>query len=77
VELAEHVFATELQRLMAHLAERLSGMHDGQLKVLRNSVVENLREFFEPFRRLNIRSNSELDMLVEAAEQVITGIEPQ
>jgi hypothetical protein len=52
-------------------------MHDGQLKVLRNSVVENLREFFEPFRRLNIRSNSELDMLVEAAEQVITGIEPQ
>jgi len=29
------------------------------------SAVENLREFFERFRRLNIRSSSELDMLVE------------
>jgi hypothetical protein len=29
------------------------------------------------FRRLNIRSSPELDMLVEEAQQVITGIEPQ
>jgi hypothetical protein len=77
VELAEQAFATELQRLTSHLAERLTGMHDGQPKIFRDSAVENLREFFERFRRLNIRSNSELDMLVEEAEQVITGIEPQ
>ena len=77
VELAEQAFATELQRLTAHLAERLTGLHDGQPKVFRDSAVENLREFFERFRRLNIRSSSELDMLVEEAQQVITGIEPQ
>jgi hypothetical protein len=77
VELAEQAFATELQRLTAHLAERLSGLHDGQPKVFRDSAVENLREFFERFRRLNIRSNSELDMLVNEAEQAISGIEPQ
>jgi hypothetical protein len=77
VELAEQAFATELQRLTSHLAERLTGTHDGQPKIFRDSAVENLREFFERFRRLNIRSNSELDMLVEEAEQVITGIEPQ
>jgi len=77
VELAEQAFATELQRLTAHLAERLTGPHDGQPKVFRDSAVENLREFFERFRRLNIRSSSELDMLVEEAQQVITGIEPQ
>jgi hypothetical protein len=29
VELAEQAFATELQRLTAHLAERLTGLHDG------------------------------------------------
>ncbi len=77
VELAEQAFATELQRLVAHLAERLTGLHDGQPKVFRDSAVENLREFFERFRQLNIRSNPELDALVEHAQQTITGIEPQ
>ena len=77
VELAEQAFATELQRLSAHLAERLTGLHDGQPKVFRDSAVENLREFFERFRRLNIRSSPELDMLVEQAQQTINGVEPQ
>ena len=44
VELAEQAFATELQRLTAHLAEGLTGLHDGQPKVFRDSAVENLRE---------------------------------
>ena len=77
VELAEQAFATELQRLTAHLAERLTGLHDGQPKVFRDSAVVNLREFFDRFRRLNIRSSPELDALVEQAQQTITGIEPQ
>ena len=77
VELAEQGFATELQRLTAHLAERLTGLHDGQPKVFRDSAVENLREFFERFRRLNIRSSPELDALVEQAQQTIMGVEPQ
>ncbi len=77
VELAEQAFATELQKLVSHLAERLTGLHDGQPKVFRDSAVENLREFFDRFRQLNIRSNPELDALVEQAHQTITGIEPQ
>jgi hypothetical protein len=77
VELAEKAFATELQRLTGHLAERLTGLHDGQPKVFRDSAVENLREFFERFRRLNIRSSPELDALVEQAQQTINGVEPQ
>jgi hypothetical protein len=77
VELAEQAFATELQRLTAHLAERLTGLHDGQPKVFRDSAVENLREFFERFRRLNIRSSPELDELVQQAQQTINGVEPQ
>ncbi len=77
VELAEQGFATELQRLTAHLAERLTGLHDGQPKVFRDSAVENLRDFFDRFRRLNIRSSPELDALVEQAQQTINGVEPQ
>ena len=77
IELAEQAFATELQWLTAHLAERLTGLHDGQPKVFRDSAVENLREFFERFRWLNIWSSPELDALVQQAQQTITGIEPQ
>jgi len=77
VELAEQSFAVELQRLVSHLAERLTGLSDGQPKVFRDSAVENLREFFERFRRLNIRSSPELDALVEQAQQTIMGVEPQ
>jgi hypothetical protein len=77
VELAEQALATELQRLTAHLAERFIGLHDGQPKVFRDSAVENLCEFFERFRRLNIRRSSELDAPVEQAQQTINGIEPQ
>jgi hypothetical protein len=54
-----------------------AGLHDGQPKVFRDSAVDNLREFFERFRRLNIRSSPELDALVEQAQQTITGVEPQ
>ena len=75
MELAEQAFATELQRLTAHLAERLTGLHDGQPKVFRDSAVENLREFFERLGRLNIRSSPELDAHVEQAELTINGIE--
>jgi hypothetical protein len=77
VELAEQSFAVELQRLVSHLSERLTGLHDGQPKVFRDSAVENLRQFFERFRRLNIRSSPELDALVEQAQQTINGVEPQ
>jgi hypothetical protein len=77
VALTEQAFATELQRLVSHLAERLTGLHDGQPKVFRDSAVENLRDFFERFQRLNIRSDADLEALVEQAQQTISGVEPQ
>jgi len=77
VELAEQAFAGELQKLVTHLAERLTGLQDGQPKVFRDTAIRNFTEFFERFRRLNVRSNPELDALVDQARQVITGIEPQ
>jgi len=69
--------AGELQKLVTHLAERLTGLQDGEPKVLRDTTITNFTEFFERFRRLNVRSNPELDALVDQARQVITGIEPQ
>ncbi len=55
----------------------LTGLQDGQPKVFRDTAITNSTEFFDRFRRLNVRSNPELDALVDQARQVITGTEPQ
>jgi hypothetical protein len=77
VQLAEQAFLHELSQLVSHLTERLSGTEDGKPKVFRDSVVENLTEFFGRFRRLNIRSNDQLDEIVDQAQRVVRGVEPQ
>ena len=77
VRLAEEAFLAEIDRLVSHLTERLSGLDDGKPKVFRDSAIENLTEFFQRFRRLNIRSNEQLDQLVEQVQNTVRGVEPQ
>ncbi|MDA1055834.1 MAG: hypothetical protein O3C40_36050 [Planctomycetota bacterium] len=77
VQLAEQAFLEELAKLVDHLAERLSGQDDGKPKVFRDSAVTNLSDFFERFRALNVRSNDQLDELVERAQGVVNGVAPQ
>ena len=77
VRLAEEAFTAELSKLVSHLTERLSGTEDGKPKIFRDSAIENLTEFFQRFRTLNVRSNDQLDRLVADAQNVIRGIEPQ
>ena len=77
VRLAEEAFLAEFAKLVGHLTDRLSGGEDGKPKVFRDSAVENMSEFFARFRSLNVRSNTELDALVEQAQRVVRGVEPQ
>jgi hypothetical protein len=77
VQLAEQAFLDELNNLVSHLTERLTGQDDGKPKIFRDSAVENLTEFFTRFGRLNVRSNAELDELVERARQVVQDVQPQ
>jgi len=77
VQLAEQAFVSEFARLVAHLTERLVNGEDGERRVFRNSAVTNLTEFFERFKNLNVRSNQDLDALVEQAQELVRGITPQ
>ena len=77
VQLAEAAFTEELAKLVEHLSERLNGESDGKAKVFRDTAVTNLTEFFERFRSLNVRSNEQLDDLVQRAQNVLHGVEPQ
>jgi hypothetical protein len=76
VQLAEQAFAGEFARLLSHLTERLTGAV-GEKKVFRDTAVGNLSEFFARFKNLNVRSNPDLDQLVEQAQQVVKGVGPQ
>jgi uncharacterized protein YukE len=77
VRLAEQAFMEELQDLVAHLTERLTGQADGTPKTFRDSTVANLTEFFQRFQQLNVRSNEQLDELVAQCQQIVRGVEPQ
>jgi hypothetical protein len=77
VQLAEQAFAAEFGRLLSHLTERLTSGEDGQRRIFRDSVVNNLTEFFSRFKDLNVRSNPDLDRLVEQAQALVRGVSPQ
>jgi len=77
VRLAEEAFISEFGKLVSHLTERLGRGPDGEGKVFRDSAVHNLVEFFDRFRALSVRSNEQLDALVDQARQVVRGVEPQ
>jgi hypothetical protein len=59
------------------LSERLGDSGTAERKVFRDSAVTNLVEFFSRFRELNVRSNEDLDRLVEQAQRVVRGVAPQ
>lgn len=77
VQLAEEAFMAEFGKVVSHLTERLSGTEDGKPKVFRDSAIENMTEFFQRFRTLNVRSSAELDRLVDDAQRIVRGIAPQ
>jgi len=77
VSLAEQMFQEQLSELVEHLVERLSNDEGGNKKTFRDTTITNLEEFFSRFRQLNIGSNEELEQLVERAQSVVRGVEPQ
>jgi hypothetical protein len=78
VRLAEQAFLDEFAKLVEHLAERVTGAgDDGAPKVFRDSAVGNLVAFFRRFQELNVRSNPQLDELVERAQRAVRGVAAQ
>ena len=77
VELAEQAFVGEFSKVISHLTQRLQDDGSGERKVFRDTAVTNLLEFFDRFRHLSIRSNEDLEKLVEQAQDLVRGITPQ
>ena len=68
VNLAEQAFLHELQQLVNTLHERLTPGPDGKRKIITESAVQNLTDFFTKFQKLNLTNNQELETLVAEAK---------
>jgi len=75
VALAENAFAEQLKGLVDHLIERLTDNPDGTRKTFRSSAIANFKEFADNFRRMNVRSNAQLEQLVTQAESLVGGVD--
>lgn len=76
-ELAEEAFITEFANLTEHLADRLTPEADGSQKIFHASAVENLREFFDRFSKLNLTGNERIEELVATARKAVSGVSPK
>lgn len=73
VSMAEDAFTAELADMVETLQRKLSGLDDGSEKRLHGSTLENLLQFFERFKSLNLHSSEELDRVVAQAEAALSG----
>lgn len=76
VTMAEQAFAEELSGLVSHLIERLTEEPGGKKKAFHASTIENFKEFYENFQRMNVRSNAQLETLIAQANDLVSGVNP-
>jgi hypothetical protein len=74
--LAQQGFVEEFAKRVEEFVNALSGENaEGKPKIIRESHIGNLVEFFERFRSLKIGNLEELDTLVNRAEQAVDGVQ--
>ena len=77
VTLAEEAFTAELSEMVTHLIGRLADTPDGRPQKFRASCVENFKEFYANFHKMNVRSNPQLESLINQANNLVSGITAQ
>lgn len=78
----EQMFLEQASKLVDHLIERLTP--DPVTKDVKTfkaqgkgATIDNLNEFFERFKMLNIGSNDKIDELMSQAKQIVNGVDPK
>lgn len=64
----------QLYTPLAHMAVTLKGYHDGKIKKLYDSVVENVRTMANAARMMNVSRNADLEKLADAAEALVADV---
>jgi hypothetical protein len=77
VIMAEEAYAEQLRELVDHLIERLTDSPTGEKKIFKTSAVEHFQTFQEAFKRMNVRSNRDLETLIDRASGLVSGVDPK
>jgi len=63
--------------MVDHMVERLTPGDDGKAKRFHSSSLANLNQFFENFKLRNVTDDAQLDMIVQSAQQLLSGVDAQ
>lgn len=77
VELAESAFAQKFEKLLENFLERLKPGEDGKPKRFHTASIENLKTFCDTFRHLNVRSDSQLEALINQMDVAVGNGDPE
>jgi Asp-tRNA(Asn)/Glu-tRNA(Gln) amidotransferase C subunit len=75
-DLARQAFASELQQITEHLAERLTPDVEGNRKIFRDDTLGKVTSFFDRFRQLDVGDDETLTSLVDDARRLVQGVRP-
>lgn len=64
------------QELIAHAVERLTPGDDGKPKTFRDTLIGNVQQFIDTFTGRNLLGDTELEALVNKAQEIIIGVAP-
>ncbi len=73
VNAAEQEFSQRVYELTTRLADALRPSTDGRRRVIRDTTVSGLQEFFTHFGELNLLPGSDLEAQVERLKSVVSG----
>jgi hypothetical protein len=74
VELAEQEFLGQFSKLVEHLTDMLTDNSDGTPKAFKDASVDKLRTFIDRFRDLSVKSNDDLEKLVDDCDRLTKGV---
>ena len=75
-ELALQSLRCEFGSMVERICERFTETATGKPKIFKNATVTNFYEYFETFKQRNIFNDHELDQLVNRAQKVLSGANP-
>jgi hypothetical protein len=73
----QQVLRTTLAEMVEHLRERLSDDGTGKPKVLRESAIQKLKEFFATFDFRNVTDDRDLSEQVNKARELLDGVDAE
>jgi len=77
LELIKLTFIGEFSELVHNLVDRLTpDAVTGQRKRFKSATISNMKEFFQRFKELDCTDDEQLQALIQRAESVLEGIDP-